>query len=144
MPNGKSKSKNNRSKRSSPGMMISVTPLRRRLVTLTFASTLSLTEGAAGVGAYNFYRMNGPYDPDTAVLSDSTPGLASLATLYRSMRVMKCSVEAGGSFFSSNHAMAQLVIVPVAFQPVLPSNPRYWAVQPQAGYSYGTDRKSVV
>lgn len=123
--------------KSVPRMLVSTTPLQNRMVTLTFASQFAATESAAGTGVYNFYRLNGPYDPDTAVLSDSTPGLAALTNLYRSMRVMRATVEAAGCFHSLSTTAAQLCIVPTAFQPVLPSNPRYWPVQPKTAYSYG-------
>lgn len=113
--------------------MVSHTPLERRLCTLVFSANVSLTESAAGAGAYNFYRLNGPYDPDTAVLSNATPGLSALSQLYRSMRVLSSSVEAAGNWSCTpNIGTAQLCLVPTAFQPVLPSNPAYWPVQPNA------------
>lgn len=121
-------------------MMVSVTPLQRRICTLVFSSNLSLTESAVGTGAYNFYRLNGPYDPDTAVLSASTPGLSALAALYRSMRVLSTSVEAAGSWISIGHfGTATLSLVPTAFQPVLPSNPAYWPVQPMSAFVHSNN-----
>jgi hypothetical protein len=77
--------------------------------------------------------MNGPYDPDTAVLSLSTPGLAAIAAMYNNMRVYRCTADVEGTVSSDPnsaglwHAMVSLV--PTAFQPVLPSNPNYWPVQ---------------
>lgn len=100
---------------------------------LVFCSTVRLTEQAVSAGAYNFYRLNGPYDPDTAVLSLSTPGLAAIAQMYRSMRVHRTSMEVNGTVTSSEASTglwcAMVSLVPTAFQPVLPSNPNYWPVQ---------------
>lgn len=116
------------------GMLKSVTPLNHRLVTLAFAANHAGTESAAGTGVYNFYRLNGPYDPDTAVLSNATPGLSALAQLYRSMRVLSVRAQASGAWYVSANSAATctLSLVPTAFQPVLPSNPSYWPVQPSA------------
>ncbi len=118
------------------GPIKSVTPLANRHCKLAFSANFSGTESAVGVGIYNFYRLNGPYDPDTAVLSNATPGLAALAQLYRSMRVLAARVEVSGAWFvgSNNVGTATLSLVPTAFQPVLPSNPSYWPVQPNARY----------
>ncbi len=133
MPKRNNKKGSKKGKVSVPRGMTSVTPLRRRLCTLVFASQVSMTESAAGTGAYNFYRLNGPYDPDTAVLSAATPGLAALSQLYRSMRVLSAGIEVAGSWLAQNFSgTALLSVVPTAFQPVLPSNPSYWPVQPNA------------
>lgn len=124
--NRKSKKNNNGSK---GGIKLRPNPplSDHRRCKLTFCSPLNLAESAAGTGAYNFYRMNGPYDPDTAVLSASTPGLAAIAQLYRSMRVWAVDIGYSGTVAGLGAHMA--TIVPTAFQPVLPSNTAYWPVQ---------------
>lgn len=115
----------------------SITPLANRMVQLTFCSNWAGTEGGVGAGVYNFYRLNGPYDPDTAVLSLSTPGLAALSQLYRSMRVMRVRVEVSGMWHSTANVpgTAGISLIPLAFQPVVPTNPTYWPVQPLAKHS---------
>lgn len=107
--------------------------MNSRRCVLAFASRMVISESAAGSGAYNFYRLNGPYDPDTAVLSDSTPGLAALAVLYRSMRVWKTTVSFNGAVYATSVTPAAMIsLVPTAFQPVLPANPRIWCMQRDA------------
>lgn len=90
-----------------------------------------MSEASAGVGMYNFYRLNGPYDPDTAVLSAATPGLSNMAQWYRSMRVWNVRVRMTGSAsVGGGDAPAILAcLVPTAFQPVLPSACENWPVQ---------------
>lgn len=138
MPTKRSKSKNGRRRKTNgggggSGTLRSITPLANRMVQLTFCSNLVATEGGVGAGVYNFYRLNGPYDPDTAVLSASTPGLSALAQLYRSMRVMRVRAEVSGMWFAASATgTCCLNLVPCAFQPVLPTNPSYWPVQPLA------------
>lgn len=128
MPKNNNKRNKNFRSRKSMNKLRPVPPLAdNKRCRLTFCSSVSLAESAAGTGAYNFYRMNGPYDPDTAVLSASTPGLAAIAQLYRSMRVW--SVDIGYSGTVAGLGAHMVSIVPTAFQPVLPSNTAYWPVQ---------------
>lgn len=124
-----------RQKRKNGGKAPSFTPVlpfvgnkRTRLV---FGGFTGGIEQAAGAGIYNFYRLNGPYDPDTAVFSAQTPGLAAIAQLYSSMRVWKAIVSATGVTYTSptNAGAIMVSLVPTATQPVLPSQPYTWPVQ---------------
>lgn len=121
----------NRSKNQNGLMKFAALPplAGRHRCTLVFCAQHNATESAAGAGVYNFYRLNGPYDPDTAVLSASTPGLANLAGLYRSMKVVSVAVSAHCNLTCQDRATFILSLVPTAFQPVLPSNQQYWSVQ---------------
>lgn len=94
---------------------------------LVFCAPFSLSDGGGAAAFYNFYRLNGPYDPDTAVLSQATPGLAAIAQLYRAMRVWSADVSVVANAYGD--ACIMLSLVPTAFQPVLPSNPDFWPVQ---------------
>lgn len=142
MPKGRKKGQRRGRKRTkkggpSSGGQLSLTaqpPLwNSRHCVLAFASRLSIAEATAGAGAYNFYRLNGPYDPDTAVFSGSTPGLAAIAVLYRSMRVWKTTVSFDGAVYVTSMTPSAIVsLVPTAFQPVLPANPTIWSVQRDA------------
>lgn len=130
MPNGKQKrNKQTRPKKQGPRLAPSPPLSGSRHCTLVFCSKHSQIEGGVSAGIYNFYRLNGPYDPDTAVLSASTPGLAAIAAMYRSMRVWKTTVSANACAYGDAPASLMLSLIPTAFQPVLPSNPDYWPVQ---------------
>lgn len=134
MPKKTSSRKAKNSKRSKVMPLTPVPPLAgTRRARMVFCSTVRLTEPAISAGAYNFYRLNAPYDPDTAVLSLSTPGLAAIAQLYNGMRVHRTTMEVDGNVSSSDASAglwcAMVTLVPTAFQPVLPSNPNYWPVQ---------------
>lgn len=98
---------------------------------LVFGGYAAGIEGAVGAGLSAIYRLNGPYDPDTATLSQATPGLAAIAQLYRSMRVWSCKISATGSAYhqGTNVGALNVTLLPLAFTPVLPSNPSLWPVQ---------------
>lgn len=96
---------------------------------LTFCGRYSGTEAAAGAGLYNFFRMNGAYDPDQATGGNALPGLSSIAALYRSMRVMNVTIEVDATLYNTSTANIMMTIIPTAFQAVLPANPDFWPVQ---------------
>lgn len=129
MPISKRQNRKQPKKRSAPRLSPSPPLAGSRHCTLVFCSRHSQIEGGVSAGIYNFYRLNGPYDPDTAVLSASTPGLAAIAAMYRGMRVWKTTVSANACAYGDAPASLMLSLVPTAFQPVLPSNPDYWPVQ---------------
>lgn len=102
---------------------------------LVFCAKHNQGEGAVSAGIYNFYRLNGPYDPDTAVLSNSTPGLSAIAAMYRSMRVWSTAISVNATATADHRSTMMLCLIPTAFQPVLPANPDYWPVQRDAAAS---------
>lgn len=104
-------------------------PMVGHKVRLTFCSYFNGNESAVGTGVYNIYRLNGPYDPDTTIASTATPGLSTYAVLYAKMRVHRTTVAASVNAASGSAFTALASLVPLAFQPVLPSNPVYWPVQ---------------
>lgn len=120
----KQKNKQKRTARFAPRPPLAGQSHRCKLV---FCSPLSVSDAAGPATFYNFYRLNGPYDPDTAVLSQATPGLAAIAQLYRGMRVWSADVSLVANNYGASLVMCSLV--PTAFQPVLPSNPDFWPVQ---------------
>ncbi len=109
--------------------LVPLPPMVGRRIRLTFCSKFGAIETAAGAGVYNFYRLNGPYDPDTSILSAATPGLSTYAALYSRMRVYSASIAVDGIASAAAEFTAMVSIVPTAFQTVLPSNPDYWPVQ---------------
>lgn len=128
----KKTSKRRANRRGNLGLTPSPPLSGSRHCTLTFCSKHNQGEGAVSAGIYNFYRLNGPWDPDTAVLSNSTPGLSALAALYRSMRVWRTVISAHATATADHRSTLLLSLVPTAFQPVLPSNPDFWPVQRDA------------
>ncbi len=95
---------------------------------LVYSGRIAAAESTAGAGGHTFFRLNGPYDPDTTVLSNATPGLSAIAALYRQMRVYSATVAFDGAIYGP-YSSGMVCIVPTAYQPVLPSNPLYWPVQ---------------
>lgn len=128
MPN----KKNNRKTKRQSNKVAALTPTPplavRNRCKLVYSGRISASESAAGAGGYTFFRLNGPYDPDTTVLSNATPGLSAIAALYRQMRVYSATVGFDGSIYGT-YSQGMVCIVPTAYQPVLPSNPLYWPVQ---------------
>lgn len=108
------------------------TPASRR-VRLVYPENFSLVEGAAGAGAYRFLRMNSLYDVDTTLGSTSVPGFAEWAAFYTNYRVESVAfkIQAAASGASAG-TMAQVTFTPNPLQPVLPSSPETWGVQPGA------------
>lgn len=130
MPNNKKSNRRTQrrsKKKPQPLVMTGPSMLVTRRATLEWTGKIALVEGVANQGIFNFYRMNGVYDPDATGVGNSTPGLSSMAALYRSMRVWRCRVSASGTVYTTLSAVVSLV--PTAFQPVLPSNPDYWPSQ---------------
>lgn len=109
--------------------------LVNRRVVLTWCGKINVTEGGVSAGAYNFYRLNAPYDPDASGTGNATPGLSTMYALFRSMRVLKTTLQFDGSVYNTGGGFNYAPIVsfvPTSFQPVLPSNPDYWPVQRMA------------
>lgn len=126
-----SQRKNNR---RAPRMRITTQPplsKGRQRATLSFSGRVAATEAAAGTGCYNFFRLNGPYDPDVAVGGNTTLGLAAMTKLYRSMLVHRALVKADVSIWAGR-PVGMICLVPVPWQTVIPTNPLYWPIQRDA------------
>lgn len=121
-------------------MVLPLTGAGTKRCQLTYCGPIGGTESAAGTGLSFWYRVNGPYDPDTTVFSGATPGLSNLASLYQNMRVHKCTVRADLTISSDViNLPVMLSIVPCSTGTTLPSNPMLWSVQPFARSAFAKE-----
>lgn len=103
-------------------------PIANMRINCLFVSEFSITESAAGAGAYRFYRLNGVYDPDTTVGSASAIGFNNYAQLFFSYRVVEVNVELRGVVACDGaYSCAAVSLVPNSRQETLPSNPGLWS-----------------
>ncbi len=133
--NKKNSARTNKQRRKGQSVPNTPSMLVTRRAVLTWAGKVNLTEGGVSAGAYNFYRINGAYDPDASGVGNATPGLSSMYSLFRSMRVHKMTIHFDGTVYTTGAGFQYvplLSFVPTSFQPVLPSNPDYWSVQRMA------------
>jgi hypothetical protein len=98
-----------------------------------WTENFSIVEGAANAGAFRYMRLNSVYDVDTNLGSTTTPGFTEWSAFYGNYRVHSTSIRleaiaSGGSAGS----LAVVCLVPNSNQATLPSNPTFWAVQPQS------------
>jgi hypothetical protein len=113
-------------------------PPASKHVTLVFSETLTITESAAGAGAFNFYRLNSAYDVDTSVGSTSTPGFAEWSSFFTNYRVWKTRVRVEGVVSGAGSgSINTCCLVPNPLQATLPSTPVRWPVQ------FGTVHQTV-
>jgi hypothetical protein len=104
-------------------------PPHSKRVTLVFASPVSFTEAAAGVGAFNFYRLNSVYDVDTSLGSTSTPGLVEWSAFFSNYRVWATRVRVEVTVNNLSSGTATVSLVPNPSQATLPSSASSWPVQ---------------
>jgi hypothetical protein len=111
---------------------------KSRHVTLVYTDFPTVTESAAGVGAFNFYRLNSAYDVNTSLGSTATPGFAEWSAFFGNYRVWKTRVRvesAVSGITGSGLATVMLIVNPS--QPTLPASSTNWPVQ------YGTVHETV-
>jgi hypothetical protein len=109
-------------------------PPASKKVRLVYSAGKALVESAAGLGGFNFYRLNSVYDVDTAFGSTATPGFAEWSAFYSNYRVWSVAVRAeivvGG--LTGIPTSATVCLVPNPLQATLPSSATSWPVQPGA------------
>lgn len=116
---------------------LSFKPMPNMKVNLVFKQEKVITESAAGLGAFNFYRVNGAFDPDQAALGPSALGFNQYAALFLSYRVHSCRIHVEGviNFASaSNAGFAVVTLTPNPRQTTLPSDAALWGSEPGAIY----------
>lgn len=102
-------------------------PIANMRINCLFVSEFSITEPAAGAGAFRFFRLNGAYDPDTAALSASAIGFNNYAQLFTSYRVVEVNVELRGVVCCDGpYSCAAVSLIPNSRQETLPANPALW------------------
>jgi hypothetical protein len=118
-----------RSKKHGKMSMVYVPPSSKK-VTLVFAEQNQIVEGAAGTGAFQFYRLNSAYDVDTSVGSTSTPGFAEWSTFFTNYRVWRTRVRIEGNVNNlTQGGIGTVSLIPNPLQPTLPSSAVSWPVQ---------------
>lgn len=140
MPNAKKNNKGKSGKRSIPGQaawpkvrgnlpLVSQTPQSRRVL-LSYSTSISLVESAAGSGATYFYRLNSPYDPDASGVGAVAIGYSTYAALFLNYKVHRVTVRLQGTTNPSTGGAARVTIAPVAYQAVVPANKQTWSLIP--------------
>lgn len=107
-------------------------PMPNMRVNLVFKQEKSITEGAAGLGAFNFYRINGAFDPDQAALGPSALGFNQYAALFTSYRVLAARIHVEGlvGFGAGTSGLATVTLTPNPRQVTLPADPALWGAEP--------------
>lgn len=108
------------------------TPSSKNIL-MTFASSGSLSESAAGSGASYFFRLNSVYDPDATGVGTTATGYSTWSALYLNYKVHKVTVRVQGTVSGlSAGSFANVVLAPVANQAVIPANKQTWKMIPGA------------
>lgn len=133
----KNKQSRSRPQRDTPGPRppLAFRPMPNMRVNLLFRQEKVLTESAAGLGAFNFYRVNGAFDPDQAALGPSALGFNQYAALFLAYRVHACRIRVEGVVnfaAASNAGMAIVTLTPNPRQVTLPADAALWGGEPGA------------
>lgn len=108
---------------------VSQTP-QSRAVLLSYATTISLAESAAGSGATYFYRLNSVYDPDASGVGGVAIGYNTYAALYLNYKVRRVTVRLQGTGTMASGGAMRVTLAPVPFQAVVPANKHTWVLIP--------------
>lgn len=118
--------------RVSPLVFTMSYPVSKRVRLTYIGDGFQITESAAGVGAFRYFRLNSAYDVDTTLGSTTIPGFAEWSAFYSNYRVWSTAVHYEGSVQGgSAGSMATVCLVPNSSQATLPSSANTWPVQPQ-------------
>jgi hypothetical protein len=100
-----------------------------------YPTAFYITESAAGVGAFRYFRLNSAYDVDTTVGSTTMPGFAEWSSFFNNYRVWYTRVRLEGAVTGlGGNALATVCLVPNSFQATLPSAAGTWSVQPLSSH----------
>ncbi len=119
-----------RSGQTIPTTFVPGPPVTRRY--LTYESVLGLTEGAAGAGAFNSYRLNSIYDPDYTGTGTAALGYSTYAYLFGRYRVLGCRVILRFVDATAVPSGGQIVGVIFNANGTFTANPLNWPSQPYA------------
>lgn len=103
-------------------------------VNLCYSGNFSLSETAAGLGAFRVFRLNSIYDPDLTGIGSSAAGLSQLQSMFSNYRVHAARVRLEAIYYNTGGGDNAGIIgfAPLANQSVLPANPVTWRMLPQA------------
>ncbi len=100
---------------------------------MTYCSSISLAESAAGTGATYFFRANSVYDPDSSGVGTVAIPYNTWSALYLNYKVRRVTVRLSAVYSSATaNSFCQVTIAPVAGQAVVPSNANTWKMIPYA------------
>lgn len=108
---------------------VSTTPPSRRIL-MTYSTSISLTESAAGNGATYFYRLNSVYDPDSSGVGASAIGYSTWSALYLNYKVSRVTARIQGTAVCASGGFVNVIMAPVPFQAVVPANKQTWKLIP--------------
>lgn len=109
--------------------LVSQTPQSRRIL-MSYSTSITLAESAAGSGATYFYRLNSVYDPDASGVGAVAIGYNTYAALFLNYKVHRVTCRLQGTTNPSTGGAARVTIAPVAYQAVVPANKQTWALIP--------------
>lgn len=108
-------------------------PPRAASVLMSYTGKHASTEGAAGVGAAYFYRLNSVFDPDATGVGTVAIPYNTWAGLYLSYKVRRVTVRVQAQMTAgSATSFGRVTVAPVANQAVVPANPATWTMLPMA------------
>lgn len=101
---------------------------------LTYSKGFLLAESASGIGGSYAFRLNSPYDPDSSGVGSVATGFNQWLNFYRNYRVTKVTVRLRGQVAGGTSATsaAEVIMIPVALQAVIPSDAYLWKTLPHA------------
>jgi hypothetical protein len=103
---------------------------------MTYSTSNSITEAAAGAGATTFFRLNSVYDPDASGVGTSAFGYATWAGMFLNYKVHTVTVRVQGTISAGTGpaAFGTVTLAPVPYQAVVPSNKLTWRTIPGATF----------
>lgn len=117
---------------SNPVPLASFVPSAKR-ITMSFSTSLAIAESAAGAGNFWFYRLNSVYDPDASGVGSVAIGYNTWSTLFLSYKVRRVTVRLQGNIQGmSAGGVGNVIMAPVPYQMVVPSNKQTWRVIPRS------------
>jgi hypothetical protein len=100
----------------------------RQTVTVSYSSTATLTEAAAGAGAYRTFTLNNLFDPDFTAVGTQPVGYDQLSNIYSRFRVLRVGIRVTAMGLSSNAYVGSYP----SSQSTLPASFQAYADQPMA------------
>ncbi len=108
---------------------VTTMPVSKRVL-MTYASSNSWSEAAAGAGYVNFFRLNSVYDPDYTGAGTTAGGFSIWSGTFSNYRVNRVTVRFSGTATTTSGAFVRAVAIPLPQLSSLPSNPLYWQAIP--------------
>lgn len=123
------KGKKNRPGRKPPLPLYTTTGSVALKEVLAYHQTGTLTEAAAGAGAFNTFRLNSIYDPDYTGVGSSAVGYSTRALFFGKYKVLRAriSFRVWGSTGGNS-----LVGIMFGGNTTFAANPLLWAVEPNS------------